>query len=356
MDMQTSGARGAWEFEGNWREFLPIAATNLVLTIVTLGIYRFWAKARERRYLWSRTRFIDDHLEWTGTGTEMFLGFLMVMLVLIPFLLFFQFGLQALVLRGQGVLAGVLGFVTYLGFFWLIGFAVFRALRYRLTRTWWHGIRGGSDDPGVRYGFQALGKTILGSLLLGLLIPWSMTQLWNDRWNRMSFGPHRFEAHADTEGLMGRWLLLYLVPILTLLIGVATAGSIAGLAPEQAGAGLGLGVLLAPLAFYVLLGLASIAYYAKYYRQVVAATSVGPLNFAFTASTLDWFKLILGNIALVVFTLGLGLTFIAYRNWSFAVSHLRAAGEVDLSQFTQSSTSPARDAEGLASAFDIGAI
>ena len=52
----------AIRFTGNWREYLPIAITNALLTICTLGIYRFWAAARQRRYLWSRTMVIDDTL------------------------------------------------------------------------------------------------------------------------------------------------------------------------------------------------------------------------------------------------------------------------------------------------------
>ncbi len=36
----------AIRFTGNWREYLPIAVTNALLIIVTLGIYRFWATAR----------------------------------------------------------------------------------------------------------------------------------------------------------------------------------------------------------------------------------------------------------------------------------------------------------------------
>lgn len=66
-DYESMGGPGdAFEFTGTWRDYLPIALSNLALTIVTLGFYRFWAKARERRYLWSRTRFIDDKLEWTA--------------------------------------------------------------------------------------------------------------------------------------------------------------------------------------------------------------------------------------------------------------------------------------------------
>jgi uncharacterized membrane protein YjgN (DUF898 family) len=131
----------AFTFTGRWTEFLPIALTNLLLTIVTLGIYRFWAKARERRYLWSRTRFIDDPLQWTGTGKEMFLGFLVVLAVLIPVLVVAQLTIQSLLMRGEIAAAMILVFGLYVGIFYLVGVAAFRALRYRLSRTWWHGIR-----------------------------------------------------------------------------------------------------------------------------------------------------------------------------------------------------------------------
>jgi len=132
-------------FTGNWREFLPIAATNALLIIVTLGVYRFWATARQRRYLWSRTHVIDDSLEWTGTGKEMFLGFLIVFLALIPvigliWLALFLFTGNDL----AKLLGGLLLLAIYGGLFYMTGVASIRALRYRLSRTYWHGIRGGS--------------------------------------------------------------------------------------------------------------------------------------------------------------------------------------------------------------------
>jgi len=60
--MRDSQGNKAFAFSGDWREFAPIAFTNLLLSIVTLGVYLFWARTRERRYLWSRTQFIDDRL------------------------------------------------------------------------------------------------------------------------------------------------------------------------------------------------------------------------------------------------------------------------------------------------------
>ena len=113
----------AIRFTANWREYLPIAATNVALIIVTLGVYRLWAKARERRYLWSRTEVIDDPLEWSGTGKEMFIGFLMVMAVLVPFFLFIQFLFPALLARGKEAAAMGICTLFYLGLFFLAGFA-----------------------------------------------------------------------------------------------------------------------------------------------------------------------------------------------------------------------------------------
>ena len=127
--------------------------------------------------------------------------------------------------------------------------------------------------------------------------------------------------------------------------------------PSDAQAAMGIGfVFLMILLFYLGFLLASLSYYAAFFRQVGNATSWGGIRFSFTARTKDWLKLVLGNIALVVLTLGAGLMFIGYRNWSFAVRHLEASGEVNLDRLKQSQTVTGSDAEGIADAFDIGAV
>jgi uncharacterized membrane protein YjgN (DUF898 family) len=354
--------RGATiDFTGRWQEFLPVALTNLLLTIVTLGIYRFWAKARERRYLWSRTRFVDDTLEWTGTGTEMLVGFLIVMAMLLPALLILNFGIEAMILRGMFVAAGVTAFVLYGLLFYLYHVARFRSLRYRLSRTYWRGIRGGSDHPGWHYGWSGTWKTAAGWAVIGLLVPWSMTQLWNERWSKMSFGPFAFTANAHENGLMKRWLLVYLTPVvgivLMIVLGVGAVFMSAGPGEESGPpialmASIFLGIGLTYLTFL----LVSLSFYALFYRHVAAATAIGDVRFTFTAHTKDWLKLILGHIGLVIVTLGVGLLFLGYRNWSFIVRHMEASGSIDFEQLTQSETRAPGDAEGLADAFDFGAI
>ncbi|HEX8528128.1 YjgN family protein [Allosphingosinicella sp.] len=347
-------------FTGRWREFLPIALTNLLLMVATLGLYRFWATTRERRYLWSRTRFIDDRLEWSGSGREMFLGFLIVLLLVIPMaiLLIVAGGMTAR--GGSARTAGILLTIAVYGtFFYLTGVAVFRALRYRLSRTFWHGIRGGGEGGGWDFGWQYVWKTTAGYIIFALLVPWSKTSLWNDRWNKMSFGRHRFVASADADGLMGRWMAVYLVAIVLFFI---VAGIISKFEqygpypPPDEAQRLAVTLALVFLGGYLAYSLVSLAFWSAFYRNIVENTTIGGLQFEFTARTMDWVKLILGHIGLVIVTLGVGLMFIRYRNWSFIVRHLEASGTVEVDDVLQSLSAAPGEAEGLADAFGIGGI
>ena len=357
-DPDTGG--GAFAFHGTWRKFAPIAFTNLALTIVTLGLYSFWARTRVRRYLWGSTRFIDDRLEWTGTGLELFIGYILaIVLVFLPFGLI-NLIIQGVVLRGHPGMAGLMMFGLYLLILYMLGIAIFRALRYRLSRTFWHGIRGGSDDQGLGYGGQYLWRTIVGSLALGLLIPWSMTSLWNERWNKMSFGPMRITSAARSGPLMLRFLLFYLVPIFVFVAVVIGAGTLVGLGATMSAMPGQATILLIGFVFvfmfYGVLGVIALIFYSAYFEEVIGNLTLGELEFGFTATTMDWIKLMLGSLALIFLTFGIGYIFVAYRNWAFFIRHLQAFGDVRLDQLTQSKTREARQGEGLLDAFDVGAF
>ena len=356
QEWAAAGDDRAIRFTGNWREYLPIAATNALLIICTLGVYRFWATARQRRYLWSRTQVIDDTLEWTGTGKEMFVGFLIVIAILAPFFLFIQFLFPALVARGKLDAAGGILFLFYIALIYLGGFARFRALRYRLSRTYWHGIRGGSDDPGWNYGGEYLGRYALTIMTMFIMFPWATTRLWNGRWNAMSFGPLQFRANLNAQGLKARWALLYLTPFMVIFVGVLGA-LLLGLKGGPPGSpGFAAIVLGGAVMFYIAIPLATLHWYAKFFRRAADETKLGDLEFGFDATTLQWLGLFLGNLLLAVVTLGFGLTYWGYRNWAFMVRHLHVYGTVDLADMTQSKTHAPREAEGFADAFDVGAI
>ena len=346
----------AIRFTGNWREYLPIAASNVLLIIVTLGIYRFWAAARQRRYLWSRTEVIGDRLEWSGTGKEMFIGFLVVMAILLPFFLFFEFLFPALAARGKLAAASVVMILFYVAILYLSGVAEFRALRYRLSRTWWRGIRGGSDEPGWNYGGEYLGRIALAGMTIWIAWPWMATALFRSRWNEMSFGSLPFGSTLDAEGLKRRWAALYLIPVALLILGTIAAATIGLGSGGGERASFSAVVLGLVIAVYLAIPLLTLHWYAKFYRKAAETMSLGELEFGFDATTWQWLKLFLGNIALAVVTLGFGLAYWGYRNWAFMVRHMHLYGEINVTALGQSTTRAPTEAEGFADAFDMGAI
>jgi uncharacterized membrane protein YjgN (DUF898 family) len=289
----------------------------------------------------------------------MFIGFLIVMAFLVPFFLFIQFLFPALVARGKvGAAFGII-MLFYIALLYLGGFAAFRALRYRLSRTWWRGIRGGSDEPGWNYGGEYLGRIVVTAITYFIVWPWAATRLWNSRWNQMSFGPLQFQASMTAVGLKRRWAAVYLVPIallFVLMIPAMVLGFWAGSSgdpenPTLPAIFIGLALLL-----YLAIPLMTLHWYAKFYRMAADDLTLGRLGFSFSARTRDWLGLFLGNIGLAIITLGLGIMFWGYRNWAFMVRHLDMHGEINVSELTQSTTHAPGEAEGLADAFDIGAI
>ena len=65
---------------------------------MTFGLYRFWARTRLRRYIWSSIKPGGDSFEYTGTGLEKFLGFLIALVVIMVY---------------SGILQVVLDFIGY---------------------------------------------------------------------------------------------------------------------------------------------------------------------------------------------------------------------------------------------------
>ena len=77
-------------FWGRRKSLFGILVVNALLGMVTLGIYRFWARTRLRQYFWNSIEIDGDLLEYTGRGLELFIGFLIVVAVLVPLVIAYQ--------------------------------------------------------------------------------------------------------------------------------------------------------------------------------------------------------------------------------------------------------------------------
>lgn len=309
----------ALQFDGRWTELLPIVLVNLLLTIITIGIFRFWARTRVRRYLWSRARLYGEPLEYTGTGLELFVGFVVVFfVVLLPLTLIF-FAAEMLSQSGRDLAGIFMLFATYLAIFWLIGAAVYRAQRYRMSRTQWRGIRGAQLERGYRYGAIALGFLFLNGFTLGLTAPVAAQTLYGYRMNRRYFGSGRFRFKAPVEAIYPTYFVCWILAVPTLFISL----------------------------FW---------YYARYFSHIARHTAFEGLGFTFDIKPgqLFWFWFV--NLLIMVFTLTLGSPFVAMRKIRFLAENLQVSGTLDFETIRQTDQAGPSIGEGLAEAFDVGGI
>jgi uncharacterized membrane protein YjgN (DUF898 family) len=207
-------ASPATRFLGQDRAYWRLLVRGAVLLIVTLGIYRFWLATDVRRFLWSSTEVDGQSLEYTGTPVELLLGFLIAIALLVP--IYSMFFIAALGLGTLGQMMSALGFVVLA----LLGqYAVYRARRYRLTRTVFRGVRFHQEGSAWRYAICALFWWGMIALTLGLAYPWAQASLERFKMQHTFYGnlPGRFEGSA--------WRLFFRgVPLWLLVMGPFAAG------------------------------------------------------------------------------------------------------------------------------------
>jgi uncharacterized membrane protein YjgN (DUF898 family) len=210
-----SAPAGIARFVGHGGVFWRLLARGAVLLMFTLGIYRFWLTTDIRRYLWSNTEIADESFEYTGTARELLLGFLIAIAVLVP--LYAAFFLLTLAL---GEIWNLLSLVVLV---FLGQYAVYRARRYRLTRTIYRGVRFHQTGSAWRYSICAVLWWALIALTLGLAYPFAQAQLEHFKMRHTFFGdlPGRFEGSG--WHLLLRGLLLWFLAVVPFAIGaVAT--------------------------------------------------------------------------------------------------------------------------------------
>ena len=205
-------------YSGRAGEVARLAVAIGFLGLVTLSLYRFWGKTRLRRYLWSRVALDGVPLEYTGRGSELFIGFLFALAVLIPF--FAAYSVLYFFMLTQGRVAEWVFQGAYLALiYWLVGVALWRARRYRLTRTVWRGIRCGQTGSAVGYATRMFLYTALAVATLGLAVPVRNVRLYRYELAHTWFGDRSFACDAPAWPLMKRWLLAW--PLLVPTLGLA---------------------------------------------------------------------------------------------------------------------------------------
>lgn len=307
-----SGSRRA-EFTGSGAALLGIHVVNVLLTLLTLGVYFFWAKVKVRAYLLSQTELEDDRFAYHGTGREMLVGFLKALvLFFIPITLLNM--LPELLGAPVNVRAGAI-MAGYLLASFFVPMAMIGARRYRLSRTSWRGIR--FSLRARTWDFVRLWSwsTVLIALTLGLYYPVYITRRQDFMTRHMWFGSQRF-------GFDGRRAYLFW-PFVGMLV-------------------------LFPLT----LGLSWFWFAAIKTRYFAAHTTFGAARFRSTVRAVPLAWLTLSNLVALVVTLGLAWPWLSVRSLRFAYANLSLDGALALDTITQQAQTVTATGEGLAGFLD----
>lgn len=340
-----------------------LTLTNFLLNLVTLFVYRFWAKTRVRRHVWSCVHINGEPLEYTGTGKELFLGAVIVLLLFILPLVLVAVG-ATLWLGPQHPVAGALQFVGTALVLLLTGFAIYRARRYRLSRTMWRGIRGALTGSAMSYSLLYFGSFLLKGLTLGWSTPAMNTELQKRIVSNMHFGDTAFGFRGSAGPLYPAYGLSWFGVVFLGLAVLAAAAALYWAAVlglwrnlERISDSRWVVSLLilatgALLVYIVYLAAWSI-YQAKEYRAFAAYTSFARARFELDARAPSLLGLWVGNLFIIVLTIGIFWPFVLQRNIRYFCDRLTVEGGVPVASIKQSTQPMLKRGEGLAEAFDI---
>ena len=181
-------------FTGTGRQLFGIQFLNILLIVLTLGIWIPWARVRKRRFFYNNTRILGDGLDYLATGFDLFKGWIVVTVVLLIF--------YALPVLGIPFLQEGASLVLLLVYPWALN----RSLRFNARNLAWRDVRfdyNGSYFGGLWFFFLL---PLLGFLSLGLLMPLASKGMREYMARRHSFGAARFGASSQLASYYGAGL------------------------------------------------------------------------------------------------------------------------------------------------------
>ena len=358
-------------FVGTGSEYFRIWIVNLLLTIVTLGIYSAWAKVRRLKYMYRNTQIADSSFDYHGSPIAILKGRLIALVLLIAYNLSFKLSL----------IAGVVTLVVLAVIFpWLIR----QSLRFRARYSSYRGIH-----------FQFVGGLaeiyLLAAPLIIFIVPFVLVGMYAEVDNReppiwlapflglamvvylivVPYLHYRFKRYQHNNALLGSakarftatakhfyaayGILFGVLLLIVIAFGVIGFLAGSGLFTSEKSAGFGVGVLLLIVGSYVAYLLLFAAFVVLIQNRIWNNTTVGEVSFRSNARVLPMAGIYLVNVILLVVTLGLFTPFAVIRSLKYRLESVTAITVSGMDQFLSGAAvrDVAATGEGAADLFDL---
>ena len=304
-------------YTGKGGDFFSIIIVNWLLTLITLGLYYPWAKAKQLNYLYGATHLNGDSFAFHGTGKEMFKGFIKAILIFGTL-----YGLLFLFIYLEIPAVGLILF--YLGFLALLPLAIHGSYRYRMSRTSWRGIRFGYRGDRKEFTLNFFKWILLTIVTLGFYSFWMSINMRRYVLGNVRFGDAEFNYSGDGTDYFFLYIKGYFLTIITFGI-------------------------------YMFWWQKDLFDY--YVSNLSLHKDDKELQLTSTATGGDFLTLGITNLLILIFTLGLGYAWVATRTMKYIFEHIEIEGNIDLDSLTQTEEN-FKDATGedISDFLDLGFI
>jgi uncharacterized membrane protein YjgN (DUF898 family) len=294
-----------FEFRGTGSEYFKIWLVNVVLSIVTLGIYSPWAKVRNKQYFYGSTQVQGASFEYLADPVKILKGRAMVVGVFI---------LHSIVSRLFPMAGSILGLAILVIFPWL----VVRSLAFNARNSALRNIRFGFDGTVKEAVKMYVLWPLVAMLTLGILSPYVYYRQKKFIVENTSYGTTGFTFNATA----GEYYRLFFRAFIPVVIGIAVIGA-SGLVFPPASILVGIVLYLYLFAFFSV----------KTTNLLFNSSGLAPHRLEATLKIKDYIVLVVTNSIATALTLGLFYPWARVRTLRYKLEHLTMVASGDLDSF-----------------------
>ena len=179
-------------FHGKGFDLFSIFIVNVLLIIVTLGVYYFWGKVKIKRYLYSQLEFDGDRFSFHGRGKELFIGGIIGI-----FFLILAIGSKYLIEASKNNYIIAVSVILLMGLICLIPVIFVLSRRYYLSRSSWRGIRFSFRGKISSFYRVIIRGVFLTIITFGLYTPFLRNRIKQFFINNSYFGNQKFNYNGN---------------------------------------------------------------------------------------------------------------------------------------------------------------
>ncbi len=311
-------------FTGKTGEFFGIWIINVVLTILTLGIYSAWAKVRTERYFYSNTKLAGSPFEYLANPISILKGRLIAYAIVIALSIAAHLEIFFLLIP------------LYLAIILAMPWMIYLGLRFRARYSAWRGLKFRFVDGVFEAYINFMFKPILGAFTGNLLWPWVRLSQHEYMGNGHRFGGKRFSFQGD----LGKYYMPFLVVlgagfvafIVYMVMIFASVGITAAAGDSEPSPDAMMWVMLPAIIFlYAVMFAVSIYINTKYINFFWNGLRLGANRFESSLRARDMIWLYFSNGLAILFSLGLAAPWAMIRMANYRAEHFTffSAGSID---------------------------